>query len=471
MKMFVAGEWTGSPEETVVTNPYSGDVVDSVPVATPDQVESALAAAVEGIRQMAALTAFERSEILARAAAIVEERGEELARLLTLEEGKPIFESRVEVSRVPDMLRLCAFEAAHLRGETLPLDAAANGARKFGFTLRVPCGVVVAITPFNFPVLLVVHKIGPALAAGNAVILKPAGQTPLTALRLTEMLLEAGLPELGLQCVTGPGSVVGPRLCADKRVRKISFTGSTQVGEAIANLAGVKRLSLELGSNCPVIVLPDADIDRVAAAVAAGGYGNAGQACISTQRVLVDQSVYHDVLEALHAKVSAIETGDPLDESTRLGAMISEHEAERVGTWIADAVGAGASVLTGGERDGALFAATVVADVDPAMRISCDELFGPAVGVTPVADVEQALALANDSEYGLSAGIFTQDVDVAMRFAREAETGNVHLNGTPTWRADFMPYGGLKQSGVGKEGPRYAVEEMTESKTIVFHER
>jgi acyl-CoA reductase-like NAD-dependent aldehyde dehydrogenase len=471
MKMFVAGEWTGSQEESVITSPYSGDVVDAVPVATTAHVEVALAAAVEGAQKMATLTAYERSQVLVRAAAIVEDRAEELARVLTLEQGKPIFESRGEVSRVPDMLRLCAFEAAQLRGETLPLDAASNGARKLGFTLRVPCGVVVAITPFNFPVLLVVHKIGPALAAGNAVILKPAGQTPLTALKLTEMLLEAGLPELGLQCLTGSGSDIGPQLCSDKRVRKISFTGSTQVGEAIANVAGIKRLSLELGSNCPVIVLPDADIDRVAAAVAAGGYSNAGQACISTQRVLVERSVYGDVVDALHAKVSAIVTGDPLDEATRLSAMISEREAERVGTWIADAVAGGARVVTGGQRDGSVFAATVVVDVDPAMRISCDELFGPAVGVTPVADIEQALAFSNDSDYGLSAGIFTQDIDVAMRFVREADTGNVHLNGTPTWRADFMPYGGLKQSGLGKEGPRYAVEEMTESKTIVFHER
>lgn len=467
--MFVAGEWTGSSEETSITNPYSGDVIDSVPLATPDQVESALQAALEGARTMAALTRFERSQILGRAAAIVEERADELANTLTLEEGKPITESRVEVGRVPDMLRLCAFEASQLRGETLPLDAASNGAAKLGFTLRVPCGIVIAITPFNFPVLLVVHKIGPALAAGNAVILKPASQTPLTGLILTEILLEAGLPELGLQCLTGAGSVVGPRLCADKRVRKVSFTGSTQVGKAVADVVGVKRLSVELGSNCPVIVLPDADINRVAAAVAVGGYSNAGQACISTQRVLVDRRVYHDVVDALETKVSAIETGDPLDEATRLGAMISEGEAQRVGAWIDEAVAGGARLVTGGERDGSVFSATLVADVEPGMRISCDELFGPAVGVTPVDGVEEALALANDSDYGLSAGIFTQDIDVAMRFAREADTGNVHLNGAPTWRADFMPYGGLKQSGIGKEGPRYAVEEMTESKTVVIH--
>jgi acyl-CoA reductase-like NAD-dependent aldehyde dehydrogenase len=337
--------------------------------------------------------------------------------------------------------------------------------------MRIPCGVVVAITPFNFPVLLAVHKIGPALAAGNAVILKPAGLTPLTGLKLTELFLDAGIPENALQCLTGPGATIGPRLCADGRVRKISFTGSTAVGEAIANIAGVKHLSLELGSNCPVVVLPDADLERVASAVALGGYANAGQVCISTQRVLVDRSIYGDAVDALVEKVSAIPTGDPLDESTRLSAMVSEREAERVGAWIDDAVGGGARVVTGGDRDGAVFSPTVVADVDPAMRISCDELFGPAVAITPVGTVEEAIALANDSRYGLSAGIFTRDLDVALRFAREAESGNVHLNGTPTWRADLMPYGGLKESGLGKEGPRYAVEAMTESKTIVFHER
>jgi glyceraldehyde-3-phosphate dehydrogenase (NADP+) len=233
----------------------------------------------------------------------------------------------------------------------------------------------------------------------------------------------------------------------------------------------VKRLSLELGSNCPVVVLPDADLERVAGAVAVGGYANAGQVCISTQRVLVDRGVYGDVIDALVGKVAAIPTGDPLEESTRLSAMVSEQEAERVSSWIDDAVGGGARVVTGGERDGAVFSPTVVADVDPTMRISCDELFGPAVAVTPVAGVDEALALANDSRYGLSAGIFTQDLDVALRFAREAESGNIHLNGTPTWRADLMPYGGLKESGLGKEGPRYAVEAMTESKTIVFHGR
>jgi acyl-CoA reductase-like NAD-dependent aldehyde dehydrogenase len=468
VKMFLAGEWLGAETEPI-QHPYSGEVVDSVPAATAEDVENALSASVAGARAMAALTAWQRSEILNRAADLLDARHEGFARTISLEEGKPLAEARLEARRSPELLRLCAFEGAQLRGETLPLDAASNGAGKFGLTLRVPCGIVVAITPFNYPLLLVAHKIGPALAAGNAVILKPAGRTPLVALKLTELLLEAGLPELGLQCITGSGPAIGPRLCADPRVRKISFTGSAEVGEAITRLAGIKRISLELGSNSPLVVLPDADVEQVAAATAVAGYTNAGQACISTQRVLVDRRVYGDLVEALATKVEAIATGDPLDESTQLSAMITEQEAQRVSAWVEEAVAGGARVVTGGVRDGAVYAATVVADVDPSMRISRSELFGPAVGLSPVGGIEEALALANESDYGLSAGIYTRDVDAALAFARRAEAGNVHINGTPTWRADLMPYGGFKRSGIGKEGARYAVEEMTEQKTIVVH--
>lgn len=471
MKMYVGGDWIDSPEFANVVSPYSGDVIETVPQATSAQVELALTTAVEGAKQMAALTAYERCQILLRAADKLTDSTltEELARTLSLEEGKPITESRGEVGRIPDLLRLCAFEGSQLRGETLPVDAQAGAKGKLGMTLRQPCGVVVAITPFNYPILLVAHKVGPALAAGNSVILKPPMQTSLIALRLTQILLEAGLPGKTLQCITGSGSRLGPQLCQDARVRKISFTGSVEVGEQITRIAGIKKLSLELGANSPAIVLDDADLNIVADAVAIGGFINAGQVCISTQRVLVDRALYSDFLDVLAPKVRNIRIGQPLDGDTRLSAMISETEAKRVAAVVDEAVQGGARVVVGGEREGAVFAPTIVADVQPQMRVARDELFGPAVAVTPVSGIDEAIQVANDSRYGLAAGIFTRNVSHALRFARAAECGNVMINWTPLWRADLMPYGGFKQSGIGKEGPRYAVEEMTEVKTVVFH--
>ncbi|MCC7449710.1 MAG: aldehyde dehydrogenase family protein [Anaerolineae bacterium] len=469
MKMYVNSQWVDSPTMTPVASPYSGEVIDSVPAATPDHIQQALAAAEKAAVVMAKLTAYDRYQILMRAADLISQNVEDLARTVSLEVGKPLGEARGEAGRIADLLRLSTFEGTQLRGEMLPIDAQVGAKGKMGFTMRVPCGVVVAISPFNYPLLLVMHKIGPALAAGNAVILKPANQTPFAALKLVKLFLDAGLPANALQCITGSGSKIGPALCADPRVRKISFTGSTEVGEQITRVAGVKKLSLELGSNCPLIILPDADIEKAASATAAGGYVNAGQVCISTQRVIVHRKVYNDFLDALKPPVEAIKMGDPLAEDTKLGSMISEKEAIRVGAWIDEAVQNGARVVTGGQRRGAIFAPTIVADVKPEMRVSCDELFGPAVAVTPVDTVEEAIALANDSKYGLGSGIFTRDVTNAMRFARDAQTGNVHINWTPLWRADLMPYGGFKGSGIGKEGPRYAVEEMTEIKTVVIH--
>ncbi|MCX6018392.1 MAG: aldehyde dehydrogenase family protein [Chloroflexi bacterium] len=469
MQMYIDGAWVDSPTSHAIRSSWSGEIVDTVPVATPEQVQRTLDAAVRGAATMAALTGYERSQILHRAADRIGAELEDLAHTISLEEGKPISESRGEVSRVPDFLRLCAHEGTQARGESLPLDSHTGTRGKIGLTLRIPCGVVVAITPFNYPLLLVMHKVGPALAAGNAVILKPANSTPLTALKFTRILIESGLPENALQCITGSGSTIGPQLCADPRVRKISFTGSTSIGEQITRVAGVKRLSLELGSNCPLIVLRDADMDAVAAATAAGGYINAGQVCISTQRVLVAREAYGDFLDALKPRVEAIKTGNPLAADTRLGPMISEQEAQRVDDWVGEAVHSGARVVTGGQRSGALYAPTIVADVRPEMRISCEELFGAVVAVTPVHDISEAIALANDSRYGLGAGIFTQNIGHAMRFVQEVQSGNVHVNWTALWRADFMPYGGLRGSGIGKEGPRYAVQEMTELKTVIFH--
>lgn len=469
MKMYLAEVWQDRPEKIEVRHPYDGRFVDTVPKASLADVEAALACATKGITQVRKLSGFDRSHILKRAADLMEKQADDLAQTITLEEGKIIGEARFEVSRAIETMRLSAEEAKRIAGEVVPLDGAPGGGNRFGFTLRVPCGVVLAISPFNFPLNLVVHKVGPAIAAGNSVVLKPATDTPLSALKLSRILLEAGLPAASIQCITGTGGEIGKALCSDSRVRKITFTGSRDVGEQICRAAGLKKVTLELGSNAPLIIMPDADLEKVCQAIVATGYSNAGQVCISTQRVLALKPIYAELLEGLKPRVQAIRAGDPLDEDTRMGPMIRERDAMRVESWVQEAVAGGAKVLAGGERQGALHAATLVADVKPNMQISCEELFGPAVAVSPVTTIEEAIALANDSHYGLSAGIFTQNLDWAMKFAREVESGNLHINWGPQWRADLMPYGGLKDSGFGKEGPKYAVQEMTEVKMVVLH--
>ncbi len=471
MKMYVAGEWIDKPDRIEVRNPYDDSVIDTVPRADGGDVERALQSAERGARVMAKLSGHERWKILRKAAELMAARQEDLARTISAEEGKVITEGRLEASRACETIMGSAEEAKRLHGETVPLDGAPGGAGKFGVTLRVPCGVVVAISPFNFPLNLVCHKVGPALAAGNAVVVKPATDTPLSALKLTEILLEAGLPPEGINTLTGSGGEIGDRLVSDRRVRKITFTGSRDVGERICRLAGIKRVTMELGSNSPVIVMPDADLDTVAAAVAATGYANAGQVCISTQRVLAAGRVYGDFLDALRPRVEALKVGDQFDETVQVGPMVREREAARVDEWIREAVTGGARLVTGGRRQGALYQPTVVADVKPEMRVSCDELFGPAVAVTPFADIDEAIALANDSRYGLAAGIFTENLEWAWKFVREVHSGNLHVNWGPQWRADLMPYGGLKESGFGKEGPAWAIQEMTELKMVVFHLR
>lgn len=469
MKMYVSGQWIDKPKKIDVLNPYDNSVIDTVPHAEAADVNRALESAARGARAMAGLSGYERWKILKKAAELIEARNEELGRLISTEEGKIIAEGRGEARRAVETIMGSAEEAKRIHGETVPLDGDPGGGKRFGVTLRVPCGVVAAISPFNFPLNLVCHKVGPALAAGNAVVIKPATDTPLSALKLTEILLEAGLPPEGIQCLTGPGGEIGDALVADRRVRKITFTGSRDVGERICRLAGIKKVTMELGSNSPIIVMPDADLDKVAVAVAATGYANAGQVCISTQRVLTAGKVYGDFLDALKPRVAALTTGNQLDEKTKVGPMVREKDAVRVEEWVKEAVSTGARVVVGGQRRGAIYAPTVVADVKPEMRISRDELFGPAVAVTPFNNIDEAIALANDTIYGLSAGIFTENLEWAMKFAREVQSGNLHVNWGPQWRADLMPYGGLKESGFGKEGPRYAVEEMTELKMVVFH--
>jgi acyl-CoA reductase-like NAD-dependent aldehyde dehydrogenase len=471
--MLIGGDWrpaagTGYTEN--VTSPYDDSVVGTVPIAGKEDVEAALAAAEAGAVQWRRTPAHVRMRIMLRAAELADERAEGIARTISSEAGKTITEATTEASRSGEIIRLAAFEGTQLYGDTLPLDAnPGTGPDKIGFTLHQPCGVVVAISPFNYPALLVLHKLAPALAAGNAVVLKPARTTPLTALALAACFIDAGLPEGVLSVLTGPGGELGDMLVTDPRVRKISFTGSTAIGERITRMAGVKKLSLELGASCPVIIMPDADLELASSAVATGGYVNAGQVCISVQRVIAHPAVSGDFLDALVPKVEAIRVGDPSSPETSMGTLITTGEAERVRQSIAAAAAAGARVLTGGDRDGSMVSPTVVADVDASSPFAQDELFGPAVAVTTADDWESAVRQANGTAYGLAAGIFTSDVAGAVRAMREIDAGSIHINWTPLWRADLMPYGGLKGSGIGKEGPRWAVEEMTELKTVILH--
>ncbi|MEU4233602.1 aldehyde dehydrogenase family protein [Nonomuraea sp. NPDC026600] len=471
-QLLIAGEWVPSVGGRVeeIRSPYDGHVVGQAAIADTSDVDKALAAAEHGAAVWRETPAHARHAILMRAAALVDVRAEAIAALLSAENGKTITEARGEVGRAADMIGLAGYEGTQLYGHTLPLDAnRGTGLDKVGFTLRQPCGVVVAITPFNYPSLLVLHKVAPALAAGNAVVLKPARTTPLTALALAQAFTDAGLPPGVLNVLTGPGGRLGDALVSDPRVRKISFTGSTAVGEHIARTAGVKKLSLELGASCPVVILPDADIEAAASAIAAGGYINAGQVCISVQRVIAHPRVHGDLMDALIPLVEAIPYGDPSQDGTRLGTLISEAEARRVEGALRAAVDGGARLLTGGQREGALVTPAVVDDVAPAAPLNQEELFGPAVAVSTAEDWATAIAYANSTAYGLGAGVFTKDVGAAVRAMRQIDAGVIHINWTPLWRADLMPYGGLKASGIGKEGFRAAVAEMTEEKTIILH--
>lgn len=469
MKFFLDGSWQSRDDVIEVINPFDGQVVDTVPKAREADVETALESAVKGAAIMKSLTGYERFEILRRATDLLRDRAEEMARTLSSEEGKTLKEALLEVDRATQTLEISGEEAKRLSGEMLPLEGGKDVKNKMGFTLRVPCGVVAAVAPFNFPLNLVCHKVGPALAAGNSVILKPASDTPLVSLKLVEILLEAGLPPLAISCLTGSGATVGEKICADSRVRKITFTGSKEVGERICQVAGIKKVTMELGSNCPLIVLPDADLDEVAKLALVSGFTNAGQVCISAQRLIVLDSVKEAFVEALKPKVESLTTGNQLLETTGMGPMVRESDAARVESWIKEAVSEGARLVCGGERSGTIMQPTLLDQASPQMRVCNEELFGPAVSVMSVKDIDEAIRLANDTEYGLSAGVFTKDIDAAMRFAREVESGNIHINWGPFWRTDGMPYGGLKGSGTGKEGPKYAIEEMTEMKSIVIH--
>lgn len=466
--MLVGGEWVDKPEKIEVIYPYAGEVVGRVPKGSEEDVSRAVEMAKEGFKEMSSLTAYQRYQILMRAAELLRERAEEFARTLVLEVGKTIREARTEVQRAIQTLLFSAEEAKRINGETFPVDAHPNGAGKVGFYIRVPVGIVSAITPFNFPLNLSMHKVAPALACGNAVILKPSERTPLTPLMLAEVLLEAGLPPRALSVIPGYGDV-GKAMTTHPEVRVVSFTGSRKVGEMITRQAGIKRVVLELGSNSAIVVHRDGDLERAAQKAILGGYAIAGQVCISVQRVFVEEVVFERFLEIMKEKVKALKVGDPMDESTDVGPMISGSEVLRIQSWVEEAVKEGARVEVGGELKGSsCFEPTLVSLVPPQTKLFKEEAFAPVVLVNPYRDVDEAIHLVNSSEYGLQLGVFTRDLKVAWEFIRRAEVGGVLINEGPNFRVDHQPYGGVKNSGIGREGPRFAVEDYTEIKTVVF---
>jgi acyl-CoA reductase-like NAD-dependent aldehyde dehydrogenase len=464
-RLLVAGEWVETGEWQEVRSPYSGEVVGRVAKAGAEETRRAIEAAEAAMREP--LPAHKRAEILVRVAAALGRRHEEVARLISDETGKPMKAAKVEASRAMSTYTFAAVEARKLAGEIVPMDASQAGEGKLAFTMRKPIGVVGAISPFNFPLNLVAHKIAPALAAGCAVVLKPASQTPLSALLLAELETEAGLPPGWLNVVVGPASDIGDVLVEDERVKALTFTGSSGVGWKLRERAPRKRVNLELGNSTPMIIEADADIEAAANATAQHGFSFAGQSCISIQRVYVQRSAYDDFVERLIPKVEQLVVGDPADEETDVGPVIDEDARERILEWIDEARDAGAEILTGGDLEGELIRPTLIANPSPELKVSCEEVFGPVVTLTPYDTLDEALDLANGTKYGLQAGIFTMNLDNALRAAEELEFGGVTVNEAPTFRADQMPYGGVKESGNTREGPAYAVRELTEDHVVI----
>jgi acyl-CoA reductase-like NAD-dependent aldehyde dehydrogenase len=468
--ILLGGEWKDTGDRIEVFYPYTGEKIGEVSKGTEKEVQEAVSLAKEGFKEISSLTPYERYSILMKAARILEERAEEFAKTLVLEVGKTIREARTEVARAIQTLIFSAEEAKRIGGETFLPDAHPNGIGKVGFYVRVPVGIVSAITPFNFPLNLSMHKVAPALACGNAVILKPSERTPLTPLLLGEVLLEAGIPPRALSVIPGYGDV-GKAMTTHPEVRVVSFTGSKKVGEIITKQAGIKRVVLELGSNSAIVVHKDGNVDKAVEKAVLGGYAIAGQVCISVQRVFVHEDVFEEFVSKLKERVKTLRVGDPMDESTDVGPMIAQSEVGRIREWIEEAVSKGARLEVGGvacAEKTALFEPTVVSLVSPDTKLFKEEAFAPVVLVDPYREIDEAIDLVNRSEYGLQVGVFTENIKVAWDFIKRAEVGGVLINEGPTFRVDHQPYGGFKNSGIGREGPKFAVEDYTEIKTVLI---
>ncbi|MDX6601561.1 MAG: hypothetical protein QOF13_763 [Solirubrobacterales bacterium] len=468
-KLLAAGEWLETGEWGEVGSPYDGAVVGRVAEGDAALVDRAAKAAQETF-ETADFPQHERAALLDRAAGLVGERIDDLALTIAAEAGKPLKTATVEAERCVDTLTFSATEARKLTGGTVPMEASPAGIGKLGVMLRVPYGVVGAISPFNFPLNLVAHKLGPAIAAGNAIVLKPAGQTPISALKLAEILVEAGLPDGWLSVIPGPGSEVGNAIVEHELTRALTFTGSAGVGWGIRGKAPHKKVNLELGSNAPLIVDDDGDWETAADKAKLHAFSHAGQSCISIQRILLHEEIADAFTERLVANTEALRVGDPLDPGTDVGPLISGDDRDRVKQWIDEAVAAGAELLTGGELvdEGRCLAPTLLGAPPRDAKVWCEEIFGPVATIDRFADFGEALRMANDSKFGLQAGVFTRDIGRGLEAAKTLEFGGVLINEVPTFRADQMPYGGVKDSGNTREGPAFAVQELTEERFVTL---
>lgn len=465
--LYLNGEWLQRHDTLAVYHKYSGEVVAEVSVATADDVAYAVETAEQAFRTNP-MSANRRAEILLNASKLIREHKDEIALVLCRESGKPLRDALAEVDRATETFTLSAEEGKRIQGTTIPFDASPGQGGHVGFTIRVPIGVIGAITPFNYPLNLVAHKVAPAIAAGNAVVLKPASYTPLSAVVLCEVLRQAGLPQGYLNLVIGPGNVVGDMLVKHRNIRMLTFTGSLPVGQKIKRDSGIKKVTLELGNNSPNIVHRDADIEEAAKVLTTRAYAQAGQSCISVQRIYVHADVYDQFVTTMTKTVNNLKVGDPESMQTDVGPLISEDEARRVEAWIEEAVAAGGKVIAGGKRIGPVVTPTLLENVTPSMKVLCQEIFGPVASIVKYNTFAEAVELANDSVYGLQAGVFTKDIEIAWRAIRELDYGGVIINDASSFRADLMPYGGVKDSGIGREGPKYAIEEMTEIRNAIF---
>jgi acyl-CoA reductase-like NAD-dependent aldehyde dehydrogenase len=465
--MYINGQWEETNETMPVLNKYTQEVAAEISVAVKEHVDTAVQGAKQALKTPFA--PYARYQVLLKASQLLLERVEEFAQVLVAEVGKPIRESRGEVERAALTLQISAEEAKRIHGEGVPVESAPGSENRMAFTVRVPVGVIAAITPFNVPLNLVCHKIVPALAAGNSVVLKPAEVTPVCALMLADLLEEAGLPKGRLQVLTGDGAMIGEWLLSNKEVNMFSFTGSPRVGKLIREKAGLRKVALELGNNSATVVHKDANLEQAASLIAQKSFNNAGQVCISVQRVYVHEDVFGAFISLLKEKTETFVVGNPLDETTDIGPMIRISEAERVEAWVNEAVEQGALIELGGIRNGAFYYPTILTNVKEDMKVCRQEVFGPVVSIVPYQTEDEVIAKVNDSDYGLQAGLFTNDLKFAMKAAREIEVGGLIVNDASAYRVDHMPYGGVKNSGTGKEGPKYAIEEMTEERIVVFN--